>query len=52
MDPTTSGLPSPALVMNVAKLSLGNGEAMDCITVPPLASITFVKDLFMSWPKA
>ena len=27
--PTTCGLPSPALVMNVAKLSLGNGVAMD-----------------------
>ncbi len=52
IEPMTSGLPSPALVMKVAKLSLGNGEAIDWPTVPPAAVISLVKDLFMSWPKA
>ncbi len=50
--PMTCGLPSPALVMNVAKLSLGNGEAIDWPTWPPAPLTAAVNDLFMSCPNA
>ena len=52
MMPMTSGLVEAALVMKVAKLSFGNGVAIDCWTVPPAFSTAAVNDLFMSWPKA
>ena len=38
--------------MKVAKLSFGNGVAIDCPTVPPAFVTSAVNDLFMSWPKA
>ncbi len=52
MIPMTSGLEEPALVMKVAKFSLGNGVAIFCCTVPPARSTAALNDLVMSWPKA
>ena len=42
----TLGLPSPALVMKVAQLSLGKGEAIDCPTVPPAADAHAVQPYY------
>ena len=50
--PMTSGSSEAALVMNVAKLSLGNGVGMVCPMVPPASVTCAVNDFCMSWPKA
>jgi hypothetical protein len=54
MVPSTSGLGLRfgALVMNVVKLSFGNGVGSAVPTVPPAPSMASVKLLFMSWPNA
>ena len=52
MIPMTCGVVDAALVMNVAKLSLGNGAGMVCCTVPPAPVTAAVNDFCMSWPNA